>query len=262
MFKLNTTKEIFYIFLWLIGIIAFYALVHTYILESKSDTSSAHKTNHVSNKVVAAQTVLAHASEDKTIIVPIKTEKITTPIHTSNNKVVPVDLTNDVSIAVKDTKKIPKVSKTKIVPKKEKENLNEVAHVASAPIDIAKAKKEVVISKQKIDTNIVTKVEAIAVVEEKHNPKISTPSIPSIPSVVTAISVPSVPVAPSVPSTPSIVKDDTKKINGSDESKNKDLDLQIEKLTHELSIDDKMKLIESAHQLVIEKAEASIKTIK
>jgi len=44
MLQNNTAKEIFYIFVWLVGIIFFYALVHTFILEpsqNKNETSTA-----------------------------------------------------------------------------------------------------------------------------------------------------------------------------------------------------------------------------
>ena len=41
MFKSNAAKEVLYIFLWLIGIIFVYALVHTYLLEP----TTSHHTN-------------------------------------------------------------------------------------------------------------------------------------------------------------------------------------------------------------------------
>ncbi|MCF6244677.1 MAG: hypothetical protein L3J43_06540 [Sulfurovum sp.] len=98
MFKSNTQKEIFYIFVWLIGIILLYTLVHTFILEPSQDKNETphdahtlqshtiHQTTHLvsENKI---DKVKSEIKQPKIPEIPKKTEtSIQTPIKSTTTK--------------------------------------------------------------------------------------------------------------------------------------------------------------------------------
>jgi len=90
MFQSNTSKEILYIFLWLVGIIFFYGLVHTFILEPSQHKSETHSTKHTlksqithpDKSLVSSEKIPAKTNIKKPSI-PTIPEKIKTSIQKS-----------------------------------------------------------------------------------------------------------------------------------------------------------------------------------
>lgn len=76
MFKTNSAREMFYIFLWLMGIIAFYTLIHTYFLEpSSGHTTTPHVQKETKHEIQAVATQATTTQEQtKTQIVQKETK--------------------------------------------------------------------------------------------------------------------------------------------------------------------------------------------
>jgi len=147
MFQTNTAREIFYIFLWLAGIILLYALVQTFILEPSTDShTDAHKTHATLDN----QTKEQH-------------EKTTTHV-----KAVAAPINVAKTIKVKEMIKVP----------------TKQTVVAEKPIH-EKVIKEVVTTKHMVAPVVTEAVKKISTPTVPTIPKttISIPTAPSVPSV-------------------------------------------------------------------------------
>jgi len=198
MFQSNTSKEILYIFLWLVGIVFVYALVHSFLLEpSQTKTSTKHDIHSASNTVKKASII--HNSSSSHIKIPdvTKVESVTSSI-VSPKTIKP-------QAVVHETIKEPKTDIPQNAAKAPTEEKASLIHNSSS-------------SHIKIpDVPTVTKVESAtssivlpktikpqAVVHET----IKEPKVPTVENTVssstkqdnTAINLPSIPSVPSIPS--------------------------------------------------------------
>ena len=234
MFQTNTAREIFYIFLWLVGIILLYALVYTFILEpSHGENASSQHTYATENTKQTTPTVSKHEIA-KTVEKHIQ----------SHTKVADKAVsTASVSVPVKVTKVVT-VAKVEAIQKPQAEAIKEVKTST-----IVKVKESVTIEKVSIEKKTANKPLQSAV---------QTVSTPSVPSAVTmpkeTISIPS---TPSVPTVPTVSQPETLKVVKTPvkEAKTKEITVATEALKKELSRDEQMELIESARELVIKEAE-------
>jgi hypothetical protein len=251
MFQTNTAKEIFYIFLWLAGIILLYALVYTFILEPSDgkNASSQHayattntkQTTPTVSKKEIAKTVEKHIQSHT--IVP--TKAVSTPHVTVPVKVAKVVTVTKVEAIQKAQAEAIKEVKTSTVAKgKESVTLEKVS---TAPV------KE--ISKVSVENKVVNKP-----LQSTVKSSIQTVSTPSVPSAVTMPKETiSIPTTPSVPTVPTVAQHETETAKvvkvPVKEAQTKEITVATEALKKELSRDEKMKLIESARELVIKEAE-------
>jgi hypothetical protein len=249
MFQTNTTREIFYIFLWLAGIILLYALVYTFILEPSdgknassqhayATTNTKHTTPTVSKKEIA-KTVEKHIQSHT----KVPTKAVSTPHVTVPVKVAKVVTVTKVEAVQKAQAEAIKEVKTSTVAKgKESVTLEKVS---TAPV------KE--ISKVSVENKVVNKP-----LQSTVKSSIQTVSTPSVP---TAVTMPketiSIPTTPSVPTVPTVAQHETVKVEKAPvkEAQTKEITVATEALKKELSRDEKMELIESARELVIKQAE-------
>jgi len=178
MFKTNTGKEIFYIFLWLIGIIILYGLVERYLLEpSHYETKVMHK---------------KHQEEKKEL--PKKEPKVLqTPKHQILAVPKPVVKNEPQKVKIRTSTETPKA--------KVKEKIKHIHTVVKKTVQ-EKKKSTIRIKKptQKSHQNHTKKV-----TKEKnvHIPKVPTlPKIPIPPKVPSVPDIPKVPKTPVVPSVP------------------------------------------------------------
>jgi hypothetical protein len=216
MFQSNAAKEVLYIFLWLIGIIFVYGLVHTFLLEPSNESVS-------SNHAKYAVTVESDKHKEKTA---------TTSNHTQTNAGNTVSIpTVVVPVSVSKVPEVPKVAHT---PAKKKIEVATPDHASSLASNMVHALTETTTSKTEINADSAAKkatLDKIEVTKTVALPKVVTPvanlsndthtakqtknksiedvakvksvetvSItPQKPSLVTVPSVPSVPTVPSVP---------------------------------------------------------------
>jgi len=125
MFQSNAAKEVLYIFLWLVGIIFFYALVHTFILEpsqNKSEISHTKQTlqsqiTHPNKHLVSSEKIPAKTNIEKTSITTMP-EKIKTSIQKPLKNKTNIDIVEKKELqAVKpETISIPSIPKVVETP--------------------------------------------------------------------------------------------------------------------------------------------------
>lgn len=246
----NTAKEIGYIFLWLTGIILFYALVHTFLLEPSSGkqahtkytqltsdeiTSTAHKAE---TKVQHVQTVISVAKDETKHVVAVPT---------------PVTLVKKISAPLKTevkVKNIPVIHVKKEVPTSTQAS-STITEVA-LPIEVVKVstKPSKLVEVPKAD---VPKIDIPKVEKAMTDVKLPTlPSVPTVPTVSTPVSIPvSVIQVPQQVDEKVEKKIETEKII--EEVKEKFM-LEINSTYNR---EKSMKLLETARQHIIEKAEAA-----
>lgn len=256
MFQSNAAKEVLYIFLWLIGIIFVYALVHTYLLEpTKSHHANAQPIHATSNTSTSHQVKLP---KDK-VSSKINTDKILTmPKVVAPVSVVKVPVTAKM---IQPVPKIQKYSKKEALLNTHNKKVSERNNASSLPIKIPTVEKTVTIAKTTQSKYISTIPHITAIVK--------VPSIIATPTVVTVPSVPSTPSLPTVPSIPSVkkisipntaVKLETEIIERKTMRDTEiTRDKSMRRLSTEISRDEQMKLLDTARKHVIEQAEASRK---
>jgi len=241
MFQTNTAREIFYIFLWLAGIILLYALVQTFILEPSHGENANSKHTYTTENTKQTTPTVSKNEIAKTV------EK-----HIQSHTKVPSDVVSIPHVPVP-------VKVSKIVTVAKEEAIKEVKISTDA-----KLKESVTI--EKLSTAPVKKVSKVSIVNKIANKplqstvknSIQTVSTPSVPSPVTMPKgTISIPTTPSVPTVPIVSQHETLKVLKAPvkEAKTKEITIATEALKEELSSDEKMKLIESARELVIKEAE-------
>lgn len=168
MFQSNSTREISYIFLWLIGIIAFYTLIHTYVLEPHTTSSTTH-TNITLKNTKNVETLVVNTSPKLENNVIVKKEIITEEVFTAVS--VPKKVATEASVV-----ELKDITVQTVVTKK-------IEHLENIP--------------QSVSTPSVPNVPHIIKVETVSIP--STPTLPSVPTVIslTPVSQPIVPIMPS-----------------------------------------------------------------
>jgi len=219
MFQTNTAREIFYIFLWLAGIILLYTLVHTFILEPSNEKAT---TSHNAHAIASKEHKTPTASKEP---ISKKEEK-----HTQSHTNVATEAVSTPQVAVP-----VKVAKVEVVQKSKVETAPKVKDNTT----LEKVDKEL------LQNTVESSVKAV--------------STPSVPSVVTmpkeSISIPS---TPSVPTVPTVSNNEMGKITKAPVKiieKTEEITVLTKELKKELSRDEKMELIESARELVIKQAE-------
>ena len=253
MLQTNTAKEIFYIFLWLAGIIFLYALVYTFILEPSSDDHTATHTKHLVTSDAHQSTTQANtvhtASEAKIHVVEaVEAPKAVTPVTVTKvtHKIKKLAINNKVPTSTTETVKV--TDKKKMVETVKKE---------------VKASVETPMVKSIDEKTKSTKVQ-VEKVTQSSTDTVSTPTVPQAVSIPKhTISIPSTPSVPSVPTMPNSkkmekveVQKTTVKVKEEAQKKEKTV-VPTKELKKVLSRDEEMKLIETARQHVIEKAEAA-----
>ena len=255
MLQTNTAKEIFYIFLWLAGIIFLYALVYTFILEPSSGdhtathpkhlvTSDAHQSTTQANTVHTASEAKIHvveAVEAPKAVTPVTVTKVT-------HKIKKLAINNKVPTSTTETVKVTDKKKMVETVKKEVKASVETPMVNSIDEKTKSTKAQVEVEK----------------VTQSSTNTVSTPSVPQAVSIPKhTISIPSTPSVPSVPTMPNSekiekveVQKTTVKLKEETQKKEKTV-VPTKELKKVLSRDEEMKLIETARQHVIEKAEAA-----
>ncbi len=233
MLKSNAEKEVLYIFLWLIGIIFVYTLVHTFLLEP----STSHKVA-TSNKPA---TYPRHTTATKNHIAPDK-DKIVSTANTKNALVEPQAIA---AISV------IKISKKKVLDKNDNGKVSKMVHKA---IQTTSTQKTII----KVKTpNKVKILKMIKKVKSKHIDIASytakTSEVPNVPSLPSVPSIPSIPSVPSVPAPLSVEKILPIQVLKMKTIKNE----QIKRLDAEINREKHIKLIDTARKHVIEKAEMS-----
>ena len=223
MFKTNTGREIFYIFLWLAGIILLYSLVEIYILEPSHFGHKA-KTQEKQSLVNTSSTDNTRESVSQKRIMPV----VKTVTHQS----------------IKATKRITPVVLTKVIDKAEK--------TLQSPRE-QKSIKSIKSTEKNLSINTKVSKATVSIVQNKET-KSTDKEATQIVSTPSAVSIPSTPSIPSVPSVPSVPQKVSVKTM---QTPTHTLHTESEALKKELSSDEKMKLVESARQLVIDKAEAA-----
>ena len=142
--KNNAAREIFYIFLWLMGIIIFYALVHTFLLEpctcqaerikstSIQDVGTAGwkktKTEHTKTVTHAVKTETKHLSKPvkpnsikassviKTVDIPVHIETTEPTLIKASVKHVDIEKIPKIEIPITPVLKVPTVPTTPKLP--------------------------------------------------------------------------------------------------------------------------------------------------
>ncbi len=254
MFQSNAAKEVLYIFLWLIGIILLYALVHTFLLEPSTNTHPVADTTSTKTDVKPRKDNLSSS---------IKTDKVPTVAKTTTPSVSPIvkkPTANKLVQAVpKNAKKVhtPSINEKK-VSKQDNISLRKVTTPTAVHkrIKLPSAESTITTLKSTKKKNPL-KVPTLITIPSA----ISVPSLPSIPSI------PSVPVkTPSIPNVDKISAPQVKRSIQTNTIQTKKVvdttvksDTPMETLGREISRDEKMKLIETARKHVIEEAEISRK---
>lgn len=240
MLKSNAAKEVFYIFLWLIGIIFFYSLVHTFLLEP-STTTVTH-TQHLADvkKTEDTDSTVQNVSKEPSPTIEIKNAKLTV-IKEQKETIKNVLSVAEVSTVEVDSNK----------PNKANKSSNPLEKIKSTQINENREQ-----NKTKKILKIVTKSLT------KQNI-----SIPTIPEEVTSqikqkLSMPSVPSVPSIPSIPETINSfKTPIINAipkvEDKKIDKELTTSIKALEKELSQKGKLNLLETAREHVRDNAETA-----
>lgn len=153
MFTSNSAREISYIFLWLFGIIAFYVLVNTYLLEPKSTQSSTQEIH----SIMATVDAIKEKTHNKSIS-PIEMA----PSTIKNEYIVINTVDTTVPVMIKTDVKVEKVTvSSSVVPVKPKVSIPSIP-VASPTVPM------------------------VTLVSIPNTP--SVPKVPSVPTVVTATS--------------------------------------------------------------------------
>ena len=248
MFQTNTAKEILYIFLWLVGIILLYGLVHSFILEphntSHTHAEATKDTSSVHEKQTSVKKVVAH-----------KAIKVATPVAVAKApKVIKVAQT----LVTKQVEKIQKIeTHPTITPDVKKVPTKEVVN---AKVSVEKMPSVPQVPKLDVE-KVPTKETISAKVSVKKTPSISTPTVPQAPKMVTtpksSIKIPTIPTVPTVltTSTSQKISTETPKVITEQENEKKEITKATEALEKELSQDEKMELVEKARQMVIDEAE-------
>jgi len=148
MFKSNTQKEVFYIFVWLVGIILFYTLVFTFILEPSQDKSEPTHTEHLIHIVSKEKTPTKASIAKPTILKKIKTS-IQEPLKNNINKQTQSIPKKDLKSTKLQTISTPSIPKVVEIPK----NTLSTPSVPSVPT-IPSVKKENIDKKPLATTNI------------------------------------------------------------------------------------------------------------
>jgi len=184
MFQSNAAKEVLYIFLWLIGIIFFYGLIHTFLLEPSKNAISTSHVKHITSKDIS-QEILATSTSVVQMPVVTKVKRVEQKVKVTKT------VKKEVHTVAKKVseKKVPTLV-VKKVPEKEKKKT--LIYDSSSP----HIKIPTVPTVTKASSQILLKVPEVATVKKvispstpKQNTSISVPTIPSVPSVPSALSV-------------------------------------------------------------------------
>ncbi len=267
MFKKNSTeKEVFAIFLWLIGIILFYTIVYTFLLEPSSDNT--HSANHgevaslpaiheVKQKESIATVVSSHTTKDMPSIHAVKSSNTAAVTSKTSSE----GVTDSGLTAVKH--EIPQKESTETI---EKEKISQLVLKTVEKDDTPVIKiKDVVKTVTSTQTLMkeTTPVDTLKISTDKiHEPKTNATKITTLP----LSKMPLVPKVPTVSKPIEVTKTadqkamDIKKIETPVE-----IQPIIEKKVAEKEVpeekkydrDATMKLLETARQHVIEKAESA-----
>jgi hypothetical protein len=249
MLKSNSAREIFYIFLWLGGIIFLYALVEMYILEPSHYNNN--KTAH------AEQSSAQHSTTTLQSKKPLTTKHETPLTHSNIPKIVDVPKAITPVVATKAIHKVEKiVNSDKAVATKTK-TVNETKQITH--FEDSKQKKKISIQTPEHtskNTKKATNTPIKNVQKEARSP-LQVPTTPSTVSDVVSIpSTPSVPSMPTMPKSTTAIQTKTTSVPKEETQEPKTVPA-IEELEKALSQDEEMQLIETARQHVIEEAEAA-----
>ena len=252
MLKSNTAREIFYIFLWLGGIILLYALVEMYILEpSHYNSTTSHTEQLVENHTNSAQHTTENMSKVHTTNVVKIEEKTDRETLKTVTPVVVTKVTHKVEkLAVNDKVVALKTETGKVITqKKSVPDIKKDEKVSANTPVVVSTKKETKTIEKVVQKKTISPVQALV-----------TPSVPEVVSMPkSVISIPSTPSIPSVPTMPNSHTVNAQKTTVAvKEPKQMHETAPVTKeLKKVLSRDEEMKLIETARQHVIEKAEAA-----
>lgn len=290
MLKSNAAKEVFYIFLWLIGIIFFYSLVHTFLLEP-STTTVTH-TQHLADvkKTEDTDSTVQNVSKEPSPTIEIKNAKLTVikeqketiknVLSVAEVSTVEVD-SNKPNKANKSSNPLGKIKDLKIESITQKNiSTPKVPHIANQTKSTLSVPSTPSVPSVPTIHTLIPKIKSTQINENREQNKTKkilkivtksltkqNISIPTIPEEVTSqikqkLSMPSVPSVPSIPSIPETINSfKTPIINAipkvEDKKIDKELTTSIKALEKELSQKGKLNLLKTAREHVRDNAETA-----